>query len=363
MGRQLLAETAREMAALAVGFGVVLGATEAILRAFDDFGRMVPAKIAALEEKSQHPLWAGRPWRPLEFIVPIVKNAEGYHAAEFTRQEGRPIRVAVLGDSFVKALQVPAAESFVSQAQSLLPGVQLLSLGEDGQFFPLLLPLFRDKLPQLFGPGGKYPALHAVIFCVEEYSLVVTAKGDRQLAVSLPTHSWRYRYKEPVTLFAQAVVRKGMRSRLHSVSYYSDLANSWLDSDLKARMLPPPDAVNLERAAEVLEKEVVGPMAALCRERGLACGFMYVPNAHEILDIDESGPERRHFRRLFEQSGLPWVDATPYFRGEEDGTYFPFDKHPTTKGHGVFARALRDLVARLLAPHAASGTRETDVAR
>jgi hypothetical protein len=132
---------------------------------------------------------------------------------------------------------------------------------------------------------------------------------------------------------------------------------------LKARRLPPPDAANLDWVAEVLKGEVVEPIAALCRGRDLACGFMDVPNENELHDCDAPSPERRRFRRLFEGSGLAWVDATPYSRGEEDGTCFPHDKHPTVKGPGVFARALRDLVQRAVARHAQPMTVEGESAR
>jgi len=132
---------------------------------------------------------------------------------------------------------------------------------------------------------------------------------------------------------------------------------------LKARRLPPPNAANPDWAAEVLNGEVVEPIAALCRDRDLACSFAYVPNENELQDYDTPGPERQRFRRRFEESGLPWVDATPYFGGEEDGAYLPHDKHPTAKGHGVFARALRDLVERVVARPAQPMTVEGESAR
>ncbi len=329
----------------------MIAVAECGFRAFDDFGLIVPGFTAEkVSAASGVESYVGRKWRKHEFAVPLETNADGYHWREFTGRADKTIRILVLGDSFVEARQVPIGASFVALAEERLHGVQLLSMGRGGYYLPLQYLVFRDNVPSLFGPEGKYPPVHGVVFCLRRHGVVRIAHGRHDYELPKPTQPWQYRVKKGPSTWLRRQRGTFVNSRSHAASFFAEKAGTWLRRDLE-RTGVPVDTGRLGRAAELMRDAVVAPLLRLCESRRVPCAFLYLPTVEETSPSatqDTKSSEERILKilRAAEASHSSAVDALR----DVEGAFFPADKHPTRVGHQHISGVLVDLIERDVLP-------------
>lgn len=377
---------------------------EIVFRVSDDFGFVVPAKTAALSRKLGYPVFAGQAWRHQEFLLPEANNHAGYRGAEFTARRDSPIRIAILGDSFVRGNQVLVDKSFVALADAALDSVQLMALGKGGRYLPEGYRFFRDGFEALFGQDGEYPQVDAVVFCTRQWcidtivrrerdyglvypdprlgalSLVETREADLQTRLKAKAISpeWRLSYKRRAVELGTRWTDAGVIGPSHALSYLSNRAGTWIREDWvntveglqrgAAKIFTPAasaraaqstgsDAASnaadtpLEMGRTMYRDQVLTPLLALCRERGLPCAFVYLTSSDEAQFPDSPSEQRtrRATLRALAEVGAPHIDTLPYMN-DPAGMYWLYDKHPNEKGHEAIARALATLIESEILP-------------
>lgn len=325
---------------------LVLGMGEAVLRGFDDFGLNGPGRIGRIALDDGSHLHHGGIWEPREFANRVVENELGYHAESFAPRADRGVRIAVLGDSYVRAAQLPIEAGFVARAQAQLPGVHLLALGRNGLYSPLQREMFVDELPVLFEGLADSAGIDGVVFCVRLWGGLNIANGAGDYPVTRPAKSWKWKVKVPVAAALRARIQPHIGSRSHVVSFVAHRAAEWLAADLR-NQLSPINAQSVDFATGVLRDEVFRPIREEARRRGLAIGFLYLPSIaeHERSASPMEWRMRERTHEVLDGLGVPWIDAGNYFTG--DGLFFPHDRHPNAAGHAQMAAALRDLVGEM----------------
>jgi len=95
---------------------------------------VIDADIGQVIAPDQRGRWVGR-----DYDVAIHTNSAGFHDVEHRLQKPHDVyRMAVLGDSFIEALQVPVEQGFAQQLQGALQGwlnekrVEVINLGISG---------------------------------------------------------------------------------------------------------------------------------------------------------------------------------------------------------------------------------------
>lgn len=344
--------------ALLTGIGV-LAALELTLRVFDDFDLNSPAKIRRLRETHGHPaveVYSGGPWRSHEFTQIVRRNDHGFHAEPFAARPDTPTRIAVVGDSFVEAKQVPVAASFVARANAALPDVQVLALGKSALYAPLQRRFFEKGFRSLFGEGGELRPVQGVVFCVRQHGARVhVAYGTRRVSITRKPQPWQYRLLErrlngPATPW----LRRLQWSESRAMGLLAARMETFLAAS-QQRTLAPASAELAAWSAEVLRREVFERNVETARAQGLAVGFLYLPTLDEVRLPDEHPAQvwRHALTRELDSLGVPSLDATAFF---EPGTasFYPVDGHPNERGHAVLAKALRQLVGELAPTRTAS---------
>lgn len=390
----------------------ILAIAELVFRLSNDFGYVVPAKTAAASRRAGHPLFAGQAWRKEEFVFPEQNNADGYRSEEFTARADSPRRIAIIGDSFVQANQVPFGSSFVAVAEAELDSVQLLGLGRGARYLPESYRFFRDRFDVLFGESGKYPEVDAVVFCTRQFCLESIIHRDRDYGLVYPdlriprssprpgsiaawwdgwkeraiAPTWRLDWKRGAVRHGLAMTDRGVLGPSHALSYFSYQAGSWIRADWEntvmdlyqgaAKIFTPtrvdanpaerPSSVDaaspvrpslsgadaaLEEARVMYRDQVVKPLMAACAARGLPVAFVYLTSNAEALGPDDPAAQRTRNAILsaLRESGAHYVDTLPYMT-EPSAMYWRYDKHPNEAGHAAFARALVDVTRGDLLP-------------
>ena len=236
-------------------------------------------------------------------------------------------------------------------AQSKLEGTQLLALGRGGLYSPLHGQVFAEELPRLFGPGGKYPEVDAVVFCIRLWGGMSIAEGVRDYPVSMPDVRWTYPIKAPVVTRLQRLLVRPVAAPLHSASLVSSKLIDWLRADLRNQQ----NAVDLEAVeavAPVLRDEVFIPIRAHAARIDIPIAFLYLPSIAEY--ERNQGPVQARMRELtlaaLEEAGVLWMDASDWVVGEPEASdefFFPVDHHPNAGGHARMGEALAAIVRAL----------------
>ncbi len=345
--REAIVASARELLLAVVSLLVVLLAVEGMLRGFDDFGYNGPNQIRARFSQPDHELIVGRPWYKREFANPVYRNAEGYHARPFGADPERPVRVAVIGDSYLEAHQLPVDLHFSSVAQRSLPGIQIVALGASAQYAPRQMSLFRDEFLSLFGEDGNYPGVDAVVFCLRLNGLRNVAQGDARYSVSMPPLTSKYRWKEKIQARAQLVAVRMINAPSHALSWAGSRTLDAMRADLR-NTLPPVDSERIEFADRVLREEVFGEILRLAEERGVKVGFVYLPRVneyqHRASELELEFRDRVH--AMFDDLGVTWVNALDGMPPGQE-MFFPYDRHATQLGHEYFGRALVEVIEKM----------------
>lgn len=94
----------------------------------------VPAPAWIDEVLRHRPGQRGVYWRGDDFRAPFAINAQGWNSgrAHYPVERGTGLRIAVVGDSYVEALQVPPDASLAEELERRLPGSEVFRYGISG---------------------------------------------------------------------------------------------------------------------------------------------------------------------------------------------------------------------------------------
>ena len=339
---------ARELVFLGLAFLLVIGIAEITLRLNDDFGRNGPGRMGKRPNEAGVEMSYGRPWYHREFRTPVAANSAGFPAREFAAQPNRPVRLAVLGDSYVEGFQLELDHRFVSVAEDELQSVQLLALGRSGAYLPAQLQFADTQLPGMFGPDQQWPEIDGVIVCVRLWGGLNLALGGVAYPVTLPEMPWQWDLKSPLTGWVRWVAIRLIDRPSHGLSLWASKTNAWLSADLRNQKRPL-TSKNLRRAANVIETEALGGLVGLMESREKPLAFIYLPSVQEVAGT--ASPAMLEMKSLLlaaiARTGVPWTDTTESFAGDSS-VFFPDDRHPDRDGHAIMAGELALLVRQML---------------
>jgi hypothetical protein len=341
-----LRRLAKESVLSLVALLLTAAACELLFLATDNFGLVTRTMAAEMSAAAGEDIYVGRAWRRFEMAVPRKLNVEGYNWDEFDAVPNRPLRVLVMGDSYVEAFQVPRREHFATRAMHEVPGVQLVCVGRGGYYLPLQWATFRDDVPTLFGTDEKYPPIDAVLFCVRRHGIVRIAHGRNTYDIAKPPQPWQYLAKRDVTTWIRHKRGAVLKLGLPGYSFLADRTGDWLSLDLDRSGITVDDAA-LDRAEQTLAAEVIAPLARRCEESGLPFAFMYIPTINEVERPDSKvAPAGARVLRLLREGGHDVVSAHSDLRGRPDA-FFESDHHLNAEGH----RLLSTTAVRALQNH------------
>ncbi|MDP8248882.1 MAG: SGNH/GDSL hydrolase family protein [Candidatus Tritonobacter lacicola] len=375
--RLLKSALVRKLGAAAIALVVTFLAIELILRATHLFGarlswtmpdpliswRMVPGAAYWYYEENDHPI-TGR------------INRHGWRDRE--RQPEKPEdarRVAVLGDSFVEAMQVEQEKTFLSLAEERLGGefpfgVEVMNFGRSGattteellilendvlDFSPDMVVLFfmprtdiedvsRETAPETLRP----------FYTAGEEGELRLDPGFRETGA--------YRLKGFVSALtrnsalASLLVERRRKRLMENVAKRYEEEEESLGGFLTLCTASPDEAYAANYA---LNKRLIGEMARLCGERG--CGFLLV--CMETLAYEPESEERyrsidpsfdgdffdKDLGDLAAVLGVDYIGLQGVFRDDflERGKALRWI-HWNYDGHGVVADALAGKLGTLL---------------
>ncbi len=356
---------------LAVGaLLAALLAVEAGVRLLDPQPPSAPDPGPLLKGEFTRP--GDHPVRTSEYAVTVHVNREGFVDREWgPRRAGVP-RVAVIGDSFVQAAQVPLDDGFGRGLEARLSArlgreAEVLSLGVPGAGTATALRLLEERALPL-QPDAVLLGFLVSNDVLNNHPLLDTKadkpfyrlEGDVLVPVDRPSallgpwatgplwarsHAWR--------AGVRAILRRQESARRIG-------AGGGLPLDL---CVHDPEAGPLWDESWAVTGALVGSMAADCRAVGTAFGVLLFPDAVEATargreealarwpalagwDLDRA---RRRAETILGAHAAT-LDLVPALRAADGGEplYFAEDGPWTAAGHAVAAEASTPFVARLL---------------
>jgi hypothetical protein len=346
----------------ALGLALVLGEAAVRLRGIDcprsDLG-MAP-----------HPIWHHwhRPGYSFDFQVLSEGHGQAIHFNSLGMRDSREItthkpnnvfRVAVLGDSFVEAMQVGEEEGVVRRLETLpqYPGrqpIQALNFGCSGFSSTLELLMLRNWVRQ-FSPQLVI-CLHHFSDMSEDWKLRSRARWEGDQLQAIPC--------------VGNPIEGDLRSRLEYFQLFRVLRGA-VDS---RRHAPPSAAASLQTSFDAVVHDpytaedeqawqysltAVGQMASTLKEDGVPFLAVLIPIGTQVEPVSNELAARLGFRFLAEGGRLeyrgyqdkvtrycrdhdiPCLDLLDAFRtANPQGRpwlYFPHDQHWTAAGHDLAA--------------------------
>lgn len=305
--------------------------------------------------------WAGlEGWYAREFEVDVEVNAHGFR--DLPRELARPqgvTRVALLGDSFLEALQVPLEETCARRLEAKVlarrPGVEVLNLGVSSHGLGQAL-LARETVARRFGAGW-------VAVLVTELTLSRTPRGEeaggftdgRALEVRpwfsrdgdrLVRHPARdtARLAEVQAALLQGPFR-GERSRVRPAGWFlpDRLRDAWEDLTREEEPASPIPAIDEE--TWWVNRLVLIELARGARAEGVRVlavdGLTHINPGAEVVS--------EHLRGLCAEEGIIHVDASAALRAADARgltTRWRRDSHWTPAGHEAVAEAIDEALRR-----------------
>ncbi len=320
--------------------------------------RATPGRTTWSFEENEHPVY-GR------------INTMGWRDRERTRAKpAATTRIAVLGDSYVEALQVEIDSTFVSIAERTIVArglsCEVMNFGRSGMGqAEELVVLERDIIPcdpdtvvLLYTPSNDIADASPSTTNRARRPFVVVS-DDGSLVVDT---SFNSSFGQRARALLNPIKQNSALVSLVSFRYSAWRADRKMARKLGASkeltavervMTAHPDSMFAANYA--LTKRIVAAMARTCRDRGIGFVLMSVPQAYsdrtiaELQRIDPTyDPEffDRDFAAMADSSGFAVLGLTGAFREDFRETGEPLNwAHWNYRGHRVAARVLADWVA------------------
>ena len=278
------------------------------------------------------------------------------------RTASRRFRMAVMGDSFVEAIQVPWEDTFVARLEARSAGrVEVLNRA-NASYSPLLALLrWRRQV------AGERPTHLLLVLYANDvaddrrYAASALRRGGGAAQTDMaeqdvdqlfwrepPPRSWRLNEGRLDRLFRRWRGRAGT------------VRDSWREGRLRAPDRPARRWREENPALTPLTERYLGELAANVREAGVEFTLSAVPNTWEFRDPALRAPESRGGPTFADNvaawaaaNGVRYVDLQPAFRAAaEDGQrlFFERDGHFTPAGHAVAAEVFAAAWPELFAP-------------
>jgi hypothetical protein len=303
----------------------------------------------------------------------------------FTRRPGVP-RIAVLGDSFVEAVQVSLDETFLARVEGA-HGVEMLNLGVSGystdnelrtwvvrgrRYRPDAVLLFvfpaNDVLENgarlyLKNPHGLLPKpwLRAVEPSTALEACLTVHRGAARTAANIPTLLWMS------SRITRLVATQGVSAPLQLACAHATGPAVTSGVPEMLGVYGEPRTIAWAEGWRATERAIIR-LARRVWASGAAFGVVLVPAGFELdpgentflrlypavrrQQWDWEYPQRR-LRSFLEASNVPVLSLHGPFRehARDAGRigYYPWDGHWDPEGHGVAARAVVPFVEGLLA--------------
>ena len=360
-------------AALAAGsIGVMalcLEATFRIVVPASDYPRLAHGTEVVRYEPNQTGYYRIRD----EIAAPYAINAQGWNSGHATYDAPKPPgarRVAIIGDSFVEAFQVPAARSLAEQLERL-PGrfpVEAFRIAISGAPFShylwmvereapryrpdaVVVNLVHNDFDESYRPGGRYASSFQ--------TLRADDAGIAGFAPPLPYHgslsdvlirsaTLRYlRFDRQVTLSALLAALPTIERKPASEGGPAARKSPGYDGNIDvARVMERPNL--LEAAIDAM----VARFAALCRGQGVP-GLLLMDGVRQAVYEDRDSAVlaiNRLVAAAAARHGVDLVDLHPRFQEAWRRDHARFDHlhdgHWNERGHAVAAQAIRDWLDR-----------------
>ena len=276
-------------------------------------------------------------------------------------------RLAVMGDSFVEAVQVAWDDTFVARLEARSDGrTEVLNRGISG--YGPLLSLLRWRRQVVHERPSHLLMLVCPNDVVDDETYTAKARrrngdaGDRTHSSAESLDTTELRWRKPRS---QTVQREGRLPRLYR-RWHGRAAVVWVS--LKTRAVADPDEplrnwLRQQRAMTALTGRYLRELEAHAREAGVEFTLSAVPTSWEFFDRAPP-PELRvgptfadNVAAWAEANGVRYVDLQPAFREaatQGQRLFIENDGHFTEAGHAVvaevFAAALPELFAAGEAP-------------
>lgn len=323
-------------------------------------------RIEQFESPGGRFVWEGTPGLLREFSNPVQLNALGYHDvdhAEGPRTDA--VRIAVIGDSYVDALQVPLERCFFRLLEDRLRDrrVEVIAAGRGGA-----------------GPSRELKIVRQIVHRYRPDVVLLAFHGHNDVMAEDPTLFERQKQFVSGLAYPFGCSRRHFPLRHSSLlAALAGMANQYLSQrSFEADGNHPffgvywrnhPDAA--WESAWVRTFEVVSSMAERCHAEGARFGVVYVPSSFEV-NLRREGEERwpgpqprpsveaewdvaypsLRMEAYCRQNGFAYCDLTPTLAARSEALYFRWDGHWNEAGHRVVAERLREFVIeeKLLEP-------------
>jgi len=321
----------------------------------------------------------------LEFRVPVKVNSQGLRDVEHPlAKDPQTVRILLLGDSFVEAMQVPGEDTVARQLEEELNRAggavhyEVISLGVSGYGTASEALAYREMGRQYdpdlvlvaFYPGNDVrnnsPTLETVlrpVYAPDGSLMRVEApkrarRGRRSLLGRVFEGSQAYRFFRKMILTRHA----GLSAWLRDVGLVQTGAGVTAPTQGGVPLdywvyAAPPDAeweeawrrsesllLGLRRAVEADGAEF-GVLIVAGREQVYPQSWEAILRAHPAMqgiEWDISWPERR-LARWCDDNGIPRVRLTEAFRAARDSSaplHYHYDGHWTAAGHRLAAKTV-----------------------
>ena len=310
-------------------------------------------------------------FRTADFDTDIVINSSGTRDREIEPKAADELRIVVLGDSLVLAVQVEQEETFTAVLEKRLnahrapgearyrvinAGIQGYGPVEELAFFEHVASRFEADIV-LVGVFVGNDAMEANdtgarILPVAE-GAVAPGASDASDAVKLPSRYplWLRRLtRRSMVLQVTRMRATTLLERFGQVRPIDRALTMYLPE------LPPEMARGL-----AVSRECIKRIDAIARARGGRTGIVLLPARFQVRDDDyanlraivaESGATlvrdagTKRFQEALAPLGLPMMDPLPVFRRlpQQPELFFATTAHLTVRGHEVLASGLEDFL-------------------
>jgi hypothetical protein len=310
-------------------------------------------------------------FRTADFDTDIVINSSGTRDREIEPKAADELRIVVLGDSLVLAVQVEQAETFTAVLEKRLnahrapgePRYRVINAGIQG-YGPVEELAFFEHVASRFDADvvlvGVFVGNDAMEANDTGAKVLPEAAGTGAPGAS--TASEAVKRPSGVPLWLRRLTRRSMvlqTARIRAMTLMERFGQVRpIDRALTMYLpdLPPEMARGL-----AVSRECIKRIDRIAAERGARTGIILLPARFQVRDddyanlraiVEEGGGELRRdagterFREALAPLGLPMMDPLPVFRRlpQQPELFFATTAHLTVRGHDVLAAGLEDFL-------------------